>query len=94
MPLTSFLLGPPISAPQELLCPSEGLGLWGECPELCSSLRQVLLWGQSRQGWREGREECFWERETSVYSLFCVTVQGEGSHQGDCGSETGLLDGS
>ena len=39
-----------LPAPQELLCPSEGLGLWGECPELCSTLQQVLLWGQPRLG--------------------------------------------
>ena len=48
-------------APQDLLCPSEGLGLWGQCPELCSTLQQVLLWGYSRLGcsaevgWGAGR---------------------------------------
>ena len=50
-----------LPAPQDLLCPSEGLGLWGECPELCSTLQQVLLWGQPRLGcsvglgWGAGR---------------------------------------
>ena len=50
-------LSPP-SASQQLLCPSEGLGLWAECPELCSSpdcqprlgCSAGLRWGEGREG--------------------------------------------
>lgn len=51
--------------PQELPCPSEGLGLWWQCPEPCSSLLRTLPWGQpsmrrwagQRAGrWAEGRK--------------------------------------
>lgn len=33
-----------LSAPRELLCPSERLWLWGERPELCSTLLWALPW--------------------------------------------------
>jgi len=38
-----------LSVPQDLLCASEGQWLWGECPELCSTLCWALLWG--RRDW-------------------------------------------
>ena len=111
VPWTSFSFCPPISGltplcPQELLCPSEGLGLWGECPELCSSLGWALPWGQPRLGW-DGEvagelggpggscaelEHC-WERKISVCISQCLTVLCKGSFQGGCGAEPGLLDG-
>ena len=57
--LESFLLAAAVGlmgrlrafpAPQDLLCPSEGLGLWGERPELCSTLGWAVWWGQGRLG--------------------------------------------
>jgi len=65
-----------LSVPQDLLCPSEGLCLWGEYPELCSTL-WALLWDQPNWDalgqWRWGELgrswsglESVWERKTPV----------------------------
>lgn len=45
----------PSLPPRQLLCSSEGLGPWGECPELCSTLRWALPWGQPRLGGSAGQ---------------------------------------
>ena len=44
----------PLSALQQLLCHSEGLGLWGGCPELCRTL-QPRLGSSAGLSWGEGR---------------------------------------
>jgi len=56
-----------LSVPQDLLCLSERLWLWGECPELCSTLCWALLWCQPNWaallgwGWVSGDGES-WRR--------------------------------
>ena len=69
-------------AAQDLLCPSEGLGLWGEHPELCSTLWRAVWWGQARLGcwaWL-GWAECRGAGESWGGAGLGRKVSGRGKH--------------